>query len=340
MNWLILFIVSLLSLSIALLFVSCTARLFSWIPRAGVRKWIAIGTGALSAILLVQVLGVLVYGAIFSGFSSDDEPWRSIVQFYRRSPTAFLLWFVPAVVGAIVYFGITVYGFLPAKNVPYVPQAAAWRISQSLKWIGLLLLLLCPAIVVQDIELRLRLRNMEAGADAAADALKPAAVAVDQNAATHYQRIVDTMPDIDAWKQSEGIRDISIEVTDCNGVDKKTHEYFKHLKPMLNELRRAAECEKCRYDDRYAVLDSLSGFKTNFSVQCAITILGQYAKYEICQQRPSSAIDCIRIIRRWEDHLLADPRNIGINFFNLAERTVREIAEHLATYGVSCRRTI
>ena len=332
MNWVILIIVSLLSFVLVAFLVSVAARILSAIPRPGIRKWIVICIGLFVSfhVALFAVLAIVIPKGL-----DFDVAQKAISGNYQSLPTITLLFCVPVVIGTLALIGLLLYGFLPERGLPYRPRAASWNQIRMLKIGGLLLVGLVLAIVVQDVEFRWRLSKIETNADTLAASMRPAAVPDVRNAAKHYQLVVAAMDKLDSNIEPDQAEHVEHVLREGGPVDAETIQYFARFQTVFDELRLAARCDMCCYDDSFAPLEVLGGIHTNSSVSSAMAQLSKFAMLETCKDQPNDAIECIRIMRQWENHLQKDPRNVESEFFFWTEREIRDIVQHLIAHSKS-----
>jgi hypothetical protein len=326
-NWAIIIILSLLGLSLAALLVSVDAKLLMRVRRPGARWILAVVGCMLLAFVPISVVALIV--AVPAALKDFEH---LIATPYQRLPNLTALCIVPSAVTLIGLLSLSIYGALPAHSAEYQPKAAAWLMRSRLKQMGWLMAALVVAIIAQEIELRVRLAQMEAQADRIAASMQRGAIADEENAAKHYQRVVEMIAEVDRRRDADEFDRIERALVAGGPIDEKTREYFDHLQLIFSKLRAASQCPDCRYDDQFAVFDWLDGSATNSGIASAISQFGQYARCRICEQQSGDAIECMKIARRWQEHLLKDPRNLRTRSFLSSEKIIRETLEHLATY--------
>jgi hypothetical protein len=327
MQWVVLFLISAAAATLACIVVGLLARLVSLIPWAGLRKWLVI-LCALSLLALVAWLAVLGF------YFSEDfrDLWRMVVNDYRTLPYFTLLLTVPAVTAAAFGVGALVSGFRPEPFVPYEPRASYWSLRGMAAWLALMAGVLSLALVAQDFTLREDLREHAAEAADVARKLAPASVDAADNAAVHYQRVVDMMDEINKWRE-EGPDDLTEQLLKCEVEDEAVAEYFRRLEPMFAELRLAARCNHCRFDDKYVPLHIIDGMEARYALITAMQLVRQLSNYQACQARPAEAIESLELIRRFVDHLDDDPRAREGVFYYWCEGWVQQGVEHLSAHG-------
>jgi hypothetical protein len=328
MQWVVLFLICAVASTLACLTVGCLARLLSLAPWAGLRKWIVI----FSAFLLILPVAWLIITAVY--FPDDyQDLWHIVVNDYRELPTYTLLLVVPAAVGGVFFLAALVGGFLPEPLIPYEPRAAYWSLRGLIGWLGLMTGLAIVALVWQDIALQASLREQQAEAESVARQLAPEAVAEADNAAVHYQRVVDMMDGINKWRDEGDYDDLVERLLKCDVEDEKFEEYFQRLKPMFDELRLAAKCSECRFDEKYVPLHIIDGMDARYALVTAMQLARQMSNYRACQGRPAEAVEHLELIRRYVVHLGNDPRAREGVFYYWCEGWIRQGVEHLVTHS-------
>ena len=328
MQWIVLFLVSSAAATLACLVVACLARVLSLIPWAGVRKWVVILFALMLAVLVAWIATTAYYFP-----DSYHDLWRMIVDDYRALPSFTLLLIVPAATAAAFYLGALVSGFRPEPLVPYEPRAANWSLRGLAAWFALMAGVLSVALVVQNFELRQDLREQQAEAEGVARKLAPASADAADNAAVHYQRVVDMMDEINKWREEGPYDDLTEQLLKCDIEDDAVAEYFRRLEPMFAELRLAAKCNRCRFDDKYVPLHIIDGMEARYSIITAMQLVRQLSNYRACQGRPAEAIECLELIRRFVGHLDDDPRAREGVFYYWCESWIRQGVEHLSAHG-------
>jgi hypothetical protein len=146
-HWLILLIAIAISLAIATLLVNCAARFLSFIPSATARRWIVITT-------TLFIIACTIALALILAMVPEDiaEAPRPLIKAYQRLPTVTTLWAATSAVGILAILGLTIYGFLPEKGMPYRPRAASWSLWRTTKRLGLLVALVLVSVVAQDFD--------------------------------------------------------------------------------------------------------------------------------------------------------------------------------------------
>jgi hypothetical protein len=199
MSWIVLFTGVLAVVAWAAILVLVAARMIAAIPRAGVRRWTVILIAMVAGFLLSLYLVAVVF---FSPLFLQDLT-RLLTEVYAGLPTTTILSIGLVGTFSVAFLGLTVYGFLPRRDEPYLPRAAAWNGRRLGRMLLVSIVIFFLALVVQDFELRWRLRRMEARALALAQSMAPAAVADDANAAILYQQIMDSPEDLDELSDAE-----------------------------------------------------------------------------------------------------------------------------------------
>jgi hypothetical protein len=307
MQWVVLFLISATAASLACIVVACMARVASVIPWAGVRKWSVI----LFAIMLVTLVACIGISACYFPEGYRDL-WRTIVDDYRALPSYTLLLFVPIVTTAAFYLGALIAGFRPEPFVPYEPRAAYWPLRGLLGWLTFMAGLSVVALIVQDFGLRGALLEQQEKAAATAQELAPAEVSEGDNAAPAYLRAADLADDVDE---------------DNNDWSSKRILYAK--------LRQASAKPLCRFDDEHIPVHVVDAMDTRYGIVGAMGMLSRLAEYRVCQGRPKEAIDCLRQIRRYEQHMADDPRACEPAFYYWFESWVRQGLEHMSAHAES-----
>jgi hypothetical protein len=323
MTYVLALIAALLAVFIVALVIGVLTNLFSLIPRAGIRKWIVI---CITPFVAFPIVCPIVCAIIFR---SDLSPiFRPLTDIYRALSSTTILHAVPAVVALISLIGFSISAFLPVKGEPYLPRGARWNLVWLLKWIGLLVVAFVLVAVVQDFELRGRLNRLEARADQLTAELQPPAVPDVDNAAIHYQRIVKLLEASEF--QEDAVKRISGLFEQGGPFDEEANKYFQEFEPILAEFEAAAKCKTCRFPDATVPKFFLDAAEPRIHESSALKRLYQYGVFQICQQRPSEAIKCIRLLQAWPKHLQADPRNVDAMQYRHASRLTLELVQSLA----------
>lgn len=318
MHWLLIPLTVLAGWFLGDLAATIALRFLSWFPYAWIRRWVVF----LSMFFVGVPLLVLLVTSLFLALDEWLGLAGSIIRFYQDVPTL-TIWIgafcVPFVAGLLL---IGFRGLWPQSEVPYLPRAANWRITTRFKRSSLLFALLAVAVIIQDFELKWRLSRLASQATATGESMRPAAIHESTNAAVHYQEIAAlqrqfTAEEGDYWAQPDYHA-------------KEALEYLERIGPLLAEFHLAAEREGCCFEDAYQPLHIIDGMDTNFGLVSAVKRLCWSAHLAIEQGRYTEAVKCIEVIRRLEEHLQIDRRNIKLVFFFWYEAYVRQIIEHLS----------
>ncbi|HEY2881534.1 MAG TPA: hypothetical protein VGJ15_03860 [Pirellulales bacterium] len=328
MQWLVLLAACVLAIVVATLLISCAAHGLCSIARPTVRKWLAV----FGVMFFWSCVGVSIYLSLT--LPRDDSmaaTASALILSYQSLPTWTLLRYVPLICGVLWFVFAGMYGLLPEPGVPYEPRAVHWNLLWLLIRGGFVLSTLLILILAQDVELCARLRSMEARADKLLPSHRPASVDEQQNAAKHYQRVVALM---DARREPsyETRRELDALLDAGGPLNSKVEAYFQPIGPIFEELRAASKCTACCYDDDVIVVEIPDNLHVNVTVDSALSELSRYANWQSCRQNPLEAIEAIKVIRRWEEHLQQDHRNVGAEMFVWTEHSICQIVQHLTAH--------
>jgi len=325
MPWIVLMAGVLFVVVLAAALVAHAAVPIAAISRPVVRRWIVIPIAAVLG-FAAAFFAVAVY---FTPQFREDV-WRALSDSYAGLPTTTILVVSTVVAFAVALVMLTIYGFLPQWGGPYVPRAARWNARRLRRTTVVLFGALLVALFLQDVELQWRLGQMEARALELAQSLASEPVPDEENAAVHYQRIIDASEELDELNDS--FEDVGTGLGLCACDSERRKDYFAKLAGELSALQQAALCEKCRFDDDHAPVDLLDAMGVRYYLVGAAQGLVRLANYEICRQQPAEALALLRIIRRLEDHLAMDPRGTETVFYYWLEAWTCYTVERLATY--------
>jgi hypothetical protein len=102
---------------------------------------------------------------------------------------------------------------------------------------------------------------------------------------------------------------------------------------MFAELRQAAELTQCGFDDKYLPVYVIDAMETRYRLLSALRMVRQLADYRVCQGRPADAVACLEQIRRYEEHMKADPRACEPTFYYWLESSIRQGVEHISAHS-------
>lgn len=327
MSWVILLIAVAWAVTFATLLVTAAAEVLSWIPNASVRRWLVIVPG-----LSVAFFATLMLVGIYFFPETVTDRLREARSSYHAFPTTTIFAIANAAAFVLGLFVLTLWGFWPQRGVPYQPRAIEWGVRRWHRRFWLVALVALCAVLVQDVELRMRLGRMEKRALALAGTLAPPSVPREDNAAIHYQQAIDMLTDVREWQEEGKYREVYTGDTICACDSEERQEYFQRLEPLFDEMRQAAARSGCRFDDSYQPVDVLDGMESSYRLVELAQKLSRHARYMICQQRPGDALADLRAIRGLEDHLLQDPRNAETVFLYWFEAWILDTIDQLATY--------
>lgn len=327
MSWLVLITAIFFAVRLAAALVARSAAILTLIPWAAARRWLVI----IAAISLLMISFCAVAFAISENGPVFFGPWfRTIRDYWVDIPTTTILLVAVATSFVLTLVVLTIIGYFPVKDQPYLPRAAHWdRRSLRRRSILAFLFLLC-ALVLQDLELRWRLRRMEASAIDLVQSITPAQIPDSDNAATHYQELMGQTDTFENLNKELRAVYAGLDLCACNSDARKA--YFRKVDETLAPLYKASEYKACRFDDKHTPIDLLDATQMRVDLISACEILKPLAKFEICEKRPAEALKLLKRIRQLEGHLSQDLRGMQTVFYFWLDAWLCHTVEQLATY--------
>lgn len=126
MWWVILCLLVTWASIFALMLVTSAAIVLSWVPRAGVRRWILIA-GA----LLFAFASAISCVAVYFNLEIIEDVLDPIGNGLGSLPRLTGLIVLPIVAFLLSLAVLTVWGARPQPGVPYQPRAAAWSLRRQ-----------------------------------------------------------------------------------------------------------------------------------------------------------------------------------------------------------------
>ncbi len=123
MSWLVLITAIFFAVRLAAALVARSAAILTLIPWAAARRWLVI----IAAISLLMMSACAVALAMIANEPVLSGPWFDTLQdYWAEIPTTTILHVAVATSFVLTLVVLTIIGYFPVKDQPYLPRAAHW----------------------------------------------------------------------------------------------------------------------------------------------------------------------------------------------------------------------